>query len=232
MLVVAVDQMRRSEIDQAPASFHRRLPQAAERRARLDGHYGQENTYTGPGHALIMSGTYGYLNGIFQNNWFNRATGRSESMLFDEKSQVINQGTLDPGEDSSPRNFYGSTVGDELRMSNRGKSKVISLAGKERGSLRCRRPPAPPSSSAQSGDWTTSTYYMNALPPWLVGFNSKASQISRSVKSRLAAFPRRHMVPSLTARRGRPICWVSAGRFLTRSQVRSRGRPVSTGKPS
>ena len=135
MVVVAVDQMRRSEIDQARPHFTGGFRRLLSEGARLDGHYGQQNTYTGPGHALIMSGSYGYLNGIFQNNWFNRATGRSESMLFDEKAQVINQGPVDPGEDSSPRNFYGSTVGDELRMSNGGKSKVVSLAVKERGAL-------------------------------------------------------------------------------------------------
>ena len=47
------------------------------------GHYGQQNTYTGPGHALIASGAYGYLNGITQNKWYNRVTRRSEAMMFD-----------------------------------------------------------------------------------------------------------------------------------------------------
>jgi predicted AlkP superfamily pyrophosphatase or phosphodiesterase len=174
VLVVVVDQMRRSEIDQLrphlTGGFHRLLGEGA----RLDGHYGQQNTYTGPGHALILSGSYGYLNGIFQNKWFNRVTGRSESMLFDEKAPVINQGPLDPGEDSSPRNFYGSTVGDELRMFNGGKSKVVSLACKERGALLLGgRTGAAYFFSAQTGNWTTSTYYMKVLPPWLVAFNEK-----------------------------------------------------------
>ena len=42
------------------------------RGATAVGHYGQQNTYTGPGHALIATGGYGYLNGITQNKWFNR----------------------------------------------------------------------------------------------------------------------------------------------------------------
>jgi predicted AlkP superfamily pyrophosphatase or phosphodiesterase len=174
VVVVAVDQMRRSEIDQLrphlTGGFRRLLSEGA----RLDGHYGQQSTYTGPGHALILSGSYGYLNGIFQNNWFNRATGRSESMLFDEKAQVINQGPVGPDKDSSPRNFYGSTVGDELRMSNGGKSRVVAVAIKERGALLLGgRTGTAYFFNDLNGDWTTSTYYMNVLPAWLVAFNAK-----------------------------------------------------------
>ena len=174
MVVVVVDQMRRSEIDRLGPHFTGGFRRLLNEGARLDGHYGQQNTYTGPGHALILSGSYGYLNGIFQNKWFNRATGRSESMLFDEKAQVINQGPVDPGEDSSPRNFYGSTVGDELRMSNGGKSRVVSLAIKERGALLLGgRTGTAYFFNDLNGDWTTSTYYMNVLPAWLVAFNAK-----------------------------------------------------------
>src|SRR5690349_11249603 len=36
------------------------------RGATAVGHHGQQNTYTGPGHALIATGAYGYLNGITQ----------------------------------------------------------------------------------------------------------------------------------------------------------------------
>ena len=40
------------------------------RGATAVGHHGQQNTYTGPGHALIATGAHGYLNGITQNKWF------------------------------------------------------------------------------------------------------------------------------------------------------------------
>ena len=174
VVVVVIDQMRRSEFDtlgpHLTGGFRRLLNEGA----RLDGHYGHQNTYTGPGHALILSGSYGYRNGIFQNNWFNRVAGRSESMLFDETAQVINQGPIVPGKDSSPRNFYGSTVGDELRMSNGGKSKVVSMAMKERGALLLGgRTGTAYFFGGKTGDWTTSTYYMNELPPWVVAFNSR-----------------------------------------------------------
>ena len=174
VVVVVIDQLRRSEIDRLGPHFTGGLRRALNEGARLDGHYGHQNTYTGPGHALILSGSYGYLNGIFQNKWFNRATGRSESMLFDAKAQVINRGPVDPGEDSSPRNFYGSTVGDELRMSNGGKSRVVAVAIKERGALLLGgRTGTAYFFNDLNGDWTTLTYYMNVLPAWLVAFNAK-----------------------------------------------------------
>ena len=47
------------------------------RGATAVGHYGQQNTYTGPGHALIATGSYGYLNGITQNKWFGSGPRRT-----------------------------------------------------------------------------------------------------------------------------------------------------------
>lgn len=174
VVVVVVDQMRRVEIDRLQPYLTGGFRRLLNEGARLDGHYGQQNTYTGPGHALILSGSYGYLNGIFQNKWFNRATGRSESMLFDEKATVINQAPIEPGDDSSPRNFYGSTVGDELRLFNGGKSKVISLAVKERGALLLGGRTGTAFFFGEStGDWTTSTYYMPTLPAWVTAFNQR-----------------------------------------------------------
>lgn len=52
------------------------------RGATAVGHYGQQNTYTGPGHALIATGSYGYLNGITQNKWFADAP-RTTSIVSD-----------------------------------------------------------------------------------------------------------------------------------------------------
>ena len=70
MVVVVIDQMRRTEIARLGPHFTGGFRGLLNEGARLDGHYGQQNTYTGPGHALILSGSYGYLNGIFQNNWW------------------------------------------------------------------------------------------------------------------------------------------------------------------
>ncbi len=49
VVVVVVDQMRRSEIDTLAPHFTGGFRRLLKEGARLDGHHGQQNTYTGPG---------------------------------------------------------------------------------------------------------------------------------------------------------------------------------------
>jgi predicted AlkP superfamily pyrophosphatase or phosphodiesterase len=173
VVVVVIDQLRGSDLSrlgpQLTGGFKRLLDQGA----RLDGHYGQQNTYTGPGHALVLSGSYGYLNGIIQNKWFNRASNRSEGMLFDPDVKPL-AGTNDPGEDNSPRNFNGSTVGDELRLASGMAAKSVAIALKERGALLLGgRLGQAFWFSNDAGEMTTSTWYAQVLPKWAVEFNAK-----------------------------------------------------------
>src|SRR4030095_12070772 len=90
-LVVVVDQLRRAEVERMAPHLTGGFKRMRDGAAALDGHYGQQNTYTGPGHALILSGSYGYMNGVMQNKWFNRATNRSEGMLYDPDSRPLGQ---------------------------------------------------------------------------------------------------------------------------------------------
>lgn len=46
-------------------------------------HYTHAATYTGPGHACLASGSYAHRNGIVSNNYFDRARGKSFTMLAD-----------------------------------------------------------------------------------------------------------------------------------------------------
>jgi predicted AlkP superfamily pyrophosphatase or phosphodiesterase len=173
-VVVVIDQLRRSDLDRLAPHFSGGFKRLRDGGALLDGHYGQQNTYTGPGHALILSGSYGYLNGIIQNKWYNRAAGRSEGMMFDPDSKPIGDKGGDPGEDTSPRNFLGSTVGDELKMATNGQAKVISMAVKERGALLLGGRLGTAYFFADGiGDMTSSTYYMSDLPDWVKAFNSQ-----------------------------------------------------------
>lgn len=175
VVVVVVDQARRADLDRLAPYWTGGFKRLREGGALLDGHYGQQNTYTGPGHALIASGSYGYLNGIIQNKWFNRATGRSEGMLFDPSSRPLGTAQeADPGEDTSPRNFNGSTVGDELRMATGGASKVVALALKERGALLLGgRLGTAYFFSEKTGEMTSASYYMSELPAWAKAFNAQ-----------------------------------------------------------
>ena len=174
VVVVVVDQLRRGDLDRLVPWLTGGFKRLRDGAAVLDGHYGQQNTYTGPGHALILSGSYGYLNGIFQNKWFNRATNRSEGMLFDPQSKPIGMADADPGDDTSPRNFLGSTVGDELKMATGGAARVVALALKERGALLLGgRLGTAYFFLEKTGEMSSTTYYMHALPPWVKAFNAQ-----------------------------------------------------------
>ncbi len=170
-VVVVIDQFRANDLARLgphlEGGFKRLLGGAV-----LTGRYGQQNTYTGPGHALILSGSYGYANGIIQNKWYNRARGHSEGMLHDPDAKPL-VGTIEAGEDTSPRNFIGSTVGDELRMANGMAPKVVALALKERGALLLGgRTGTAYFFSEAAGEMTTSSYYMSAVPDWVSRFNA------------------------------------------------------------
>jgi predicted AlkP superfamily pyrophosphatase or phosphodiesterase len=175
VVVLVMDQMREATLHRlaprfGPGGFARLLKQGAT----LSGHYGQQNTYTGPGHATILSGAYGYLNGIMQNKWYNRAAKRSEAMLFDPQARHLS-GPTDAASETSPRNFLGTTVGDELILaSGRQRAKVVAVAVKERGSLLTggRLGHAYYLDEA-TGLFTTSTYYMPRLPAWAQAFNAR-----------------------------------------------------------
>ncbi|MGH9893760.1 MAG: hypothetical protein ACREA0_17605, partial [bacterium] len=50
-------------------------------------------------------------------------------------AQVLGLKETDPDMDVSPRNFVGSTVGDELFLATGGRSKTIALATKGCGAI-------------------------------------------------------------------------------------------------
>lgn len=175
LLVVVLDQFRADFLTRFEPYFgdsgFRRL---MRRGATWTGHYGHYVTYTGPGHALMLSGSYPYVNGIGANKFWNADTQRSEAMVFDGASQVLGLSKTDPDMDVSPRNFVGSTVGDELFLATGGQSKTVSLATKGRGAILLGgRLGKTYFLSDDSGEMTSSSYYMKALPDWVKAWNGK-----------------------------------------------------------
>ncbi|MBL7701248.1 MAG: alkaline phosphatase family protein [Ferruginibacter sp.] len=129
-------------------------------------------TYTAVGHTTIYTGSVPAFSGIVGNNWFDKTTGRG--VYCTDDSTVLTVGN--PGSRAgkmSPANMWVTTVGDELRLSNNFKSKVIGIALKDRGAIL----PAGHSANAaywyDAGKWITSTHYVAVLPTWVDQFNAK-----------------------------------------------------------
>ena len=138
VVVIVLDQFRADFLDRFAPYFG---PDGFERLKRegayLTGaHYGHATTYTGPGHATILSGSYGHTNGIVGNRWYNRDTKQVETMLFDPLSKVLGVAELSPKEDdTSPRNFIGENLSDRLILSSGLRSKAVAVSLKDRAAV-------------------------------------------------------------------------------------------------
>lgn len=175
VVAIALDQFRADYLSRFEAHFGENgFKRLLREGATMTGHYGHYATYTGPGHALLLSGSYPYVNGISTNKFFNPATSRSEAMVFDGQATVLGQKVTEADMDVSPRSFYGSTVGDELILAQGKQSKTIALATKGRGAiLMGGRLGKTYWMNEDTGDMTTSTYYAPALPAWVDTWNKK-----------------------------------------------------------
>ena len=134
---------------------------------------------TCPGHAMILSGSYPYLNGINLNEWYDASTRKLTYCAHDPDSPTLAppgaNGVVPPDEGVSPRNFTGSTFGDELKNAGL-RSQVAAIALKDRAAifLGGRRADV---ALWMSNDlsWTSSRYYAKGgeLPSWIAALNQR-----------------------------------------------------------
>ena len=130
-------------------------------------------TVTAAGHTAIYTGSVPALHGIAGNDFIIQATGKS--MYCTDDSTVRSVGAVSDAGKMSPRNLLTTTVTDELRLATNFHSKTIGIALKDRGGI---LPVGHTANAAywfddKSGNWITSTYYMNELPKWVTTFNNE-----------------------------------------------------------
>jgi predicted AlkP superfamily pyrophosphatase or phosphodiesterase len=172
---IVVDQMR---WDFLYRYYDRFAPNGGFRRLLGDG-FSCENTlipysptYTACGHTCVYTGSVPAIHGITGNEWYDRDLKRV--VYCSEDKTVKTVGSATQAGEMSPRNMFATTIGDELRLATNFRSKVIGVAIKDRGAIL----PAGHSANAaywfdaRTGDWVSSTYYMNELPGWLQKVNA------------------------------------------------------------
>lgn len=134
--------------------------------------YGHATTYTGPGHAHLLTGGYASQTGIVGNKWLDRASGKVVAAAGDPDSHWIVEG--DEGEGTSPKNLVGTTVGDELVLNSRGRSKVVAIALKSRSAILLGGKLGTAYWFNESaGEFTSSTHYMKTHPAWVTAWNER-----------------------------------------------------------
>lgn len=130
-------------------------------------------TVTAAGHASVYTGSVPSINGIMGNEWYDRSLKRDVYCVEDDSVKIV--GGNGKGEPMSPKNLISTTITDELELATNFRSKVVGVAIKDRGSIL----PAGHAGDAaywyepNSGNFVSSTWYMNALPDWAATFNQR-----------------------------------------------------------
>ena len=188
ILQITVDQLR----GDLPMRYYDRLGKGGFRYlwesgiVYRDAHHAHANTETIVGHTTLATGAHPSSHGMVGNIWFDRETGFTTYNVEDSNYRLLTEGAsvdasteIDPtqraarSEGRSPAAILVTTFSDELRSNSGGKSKVIGVSVKDRGAISM----AGHSGTAfwfskASGDFVTSTYYLDKYPGWVSEFNS------------------------------------------------------------
>lgn len=137
-------------------------------------HYSYALTVTAAGHASAYTGSIPAINGIIGNEWYDPIKKQDVYCVEDSTVQTVGSNNAVVGK-MSPKNLLVSTITDQLRIATNFRSKTIGVAIKDRGSIL----PAGHSANAaywfdsKTGNWVSSTYYMDDLPQWAKDYNAK-----------------------------------------------------------
>jgi hypothetical protein len=144
-----------------------------------DCNYDYANTRTAPGHATLFTGAYTNGHGIVANEWWDPQKKRMVAAVEDDDTKLVGVPVGQPSQGkenfgASPHNLLADTLGDELKLSTEGKSRVFAISLKDRAAV---FPGGFAADAAywiesKTGGWVTSTYYRADLPNWAQDFNS------------------------------------------------------------
>ena len=188
VLQITVDQLR----GDLPTRYYDRLGEGGFRWLWEQGvvyrnaHHAHANTETIVGHATLATGAHPSGHGMVGNLWFDRESGFTTYNVEDGRYRLLTAGAdvdadaeIDPtqraarSEGRSPAAILVTTFGDELRSHNNGQSKVVGVSVKDRGAISMAGHTGTAYwFSKASGEFVTSTYYLDAYPGWVQAFNA------------------------------------------------------------
>jgi hypothetical protein len=175
VIQVVVEQMRYDMIERYWNSFTHK----GFRRMFFEGAFCRNASYdylvteSAPGYATLVSGNNPAGHGIISDTWYARL--KDKDMYCVSDPELAEKPGIPSKNKYSPTHLIGSTLGDELRMSNYKQSQVISISDKPYASILSSGHIGNAAYwiDSESGQWTTSPYYMDKLPDWVEEFNRK-----------------------------------------------------------
>jgi predicted AlkP superfamily pyrophosphatase or phosphodiesterase len=128
---------------------------------------------TAVGHSTIATGALPSHHGIISNNWYNSLRDAVVYCVEDEKVHTVG-GSYESGL-FSPRNLLASTIGDEINLASNFRSKVVGLALDNSAAILAAGHSADYAFwyDDETGNWVSSSYYIDSLPQWAREFNEK-----------------------------------------------------------
>ncbi|HNW56525.1 MAG TPA: alkaline phosphatase family protein [Bacteroidales bacterium] len=129
-------------------------------------------TQSAPGHATISTGAEPSYHGITSDSWYLPLKDELIDCSKDNEANPVG-GTFEAGL-HSPVNLQASTFSDELELSTNRKAKVFGIGLKESSAIFSAGHTADAAYwyDNTTGTWMTSSYYLSALPAWVIDFNA------------------------------------------------------------
>src|SRR5947209_10515321 len=132
VVAIVIDQFRYDYLTRFRGEFHagfdRLLTQGA---VFTNARFIHFPTVTAVGHSTFLSGATPSVSGIVGNDWFDREEGKHVTSVSDSQTKLLG-GT---GEGASPHRMLVGTVGDELKMADGNRSRVIGISLKDRAAI-------------------------------------------------------------------------------------------------
>ena len=111
---------------------------------------------------------------MVSNNWWHPTRKRREALLHDPGYPLLGVPELVTEDDNTPRGFTATTVGDQLIEASHGKSRVVTIAAKDRAAVLLGGQKGKAYwYSETTGAYTTSTWYQKELPTWVTAINAR-----------------------------------------------------------
>jgi len=175
VVVLSVDQMRTDYLSRywnkfQEGGFKRLVNEGAVcSNAQLDLHVQKLST----GSATLFTGVYPSTHGIISNSWYDRLKKKEVNCIADDYFITVGSDSKE-GERSATK-LLSPTLGDLIRMNNRNKSKVFSVAMNDVSAVLSAGHAANGAYwfDAQTGNMISSSYYVDIFPEWVRQFNEK-----------------------------------------------------------
>lgn len=180
-VIIVVDQLRADYLERFSPYFGEGGFRRFEREGTIftNNHYRYAVTKTAAGHATISTGVNPMVHGIVANDWLDRASWRRVASVEDLDVAMVGTDPLPPAASlgaragRSPRALLAPTVGDQLKLRNGDRSRVIGISNKDRSAILLSGKLADSAYWVVRGRFVTSDYYRPELPAWVQAFNNE-----------------------------------------------------------